>query len=65
MPRKRNQEWSRHLRDAIDEKDRDLREGRLTELTGQRRAITSAERLVWRSVIDSMKKQLARAQNGR
>jgi hypothetical protein len=42
-----------------------LQEGRLTELTGQRRAITSAERVVWRSVMDGMKKQLARERNGR
>jgi hypothetical protein len=63
MPRKTNEEWSRRIVDAIDEKNRELGEGKLTELSGRRRAITADERRVWHNVIDRMEKQLKDRQN--
>jgi len=65
MPRKTNGEWSRRIVEAIDDKHRDLEEGKLTELTGRRRAITEDERHIWHTVINRMKKRLNDERKGR
>ena len=62
MPQKTNEEWSRRIIEAIDEKNRDLREGQVTELCGRRRAITGEERRLWQHLIGQMEKQLKEKQ---
>ena len=62
MPPRTNQEWSRRIVDAIDAKNRDLREGQITELCGRRRAITREEQRLWQNLIEGMEKQLKHKQ---
>ena len=58
MSRRINAEWSRRMVKAIDEKQRDLQEGMITEVGGRRRAITGEERRLWHGVVDRMERQL-------
>ena len=64
MPRKTYEDWTRRMVDAIDEKHRELREGRITELSGRRRAMSGEERRLWSNVVNDMEKKLKGRQSG-
>ena len=58
------EDWTRRMVDAIDEKHRELREGRITELSGRRRARSGEERRLWSNVVNDMEKKLKGRQSG-